>query len=112
MVAIKNLNQFDVCLINLDPTFGAEIKKTRPCVIISPNSVNHSQLKTLIIAPMTSTLWNNHPLRIDCVFQKKQGQIALDQMRSIDRRRILSLLGSLHSKTSEKLINRLQILFS
>jgi mRNA interferase MazF len=106
-----NFNRFDVYLINLDPTVGSEIKKTRPCVIVSPDSLNHSYLKTLIIAPMTSTLWDKHPLRIDCVFQKKKGQIALDQIRAVDRSRMLSFLGVLHGKTAEKLLDTLGEMF-
>ncbi len=105
------LSRFDICLINLDPTVGSEIKKTRPCIIISPDHLNHSRLKTVIIAPMTSTVWDNHPTRIDSVFQKKSGQIALDQMRAIDRLRILSVLGKLHPKTADKVLETLQVIF-
>jgi mRNA interferase MazF len=110
-VDLVNLNRFDICLINLDPTIGSEIQKIRPCVIVSPDDLNHSRLKTVIIAPMTSALWEDHPTRVNCSFQKKQGQIAVDQIRTVDRVRILSVLGKLHSKTANKLLETLQIMF-
>ncbi|WP_199741651.1 type II toxin-antitoxin system PemK/MazF family toxin [Legionella sp. km535] len=86
MVKIK---RFDVFLVNLDPTIGSEIKKTRPAVIISPDSMNLSRLKSVIIAPMISTIKDNFPTRILTKFKDKKGQIALDQLRSIDRTRIV-----------------------
>ena len=75
MVKIK---RFDVFLVNLDPTIGSEIKKTRPAVIISPDSMNLSRLKTVIIAPMTSTIKDNVPTRLSIEFKDKKGQIALE----------------------------------
>lgn len=88
MVAPK---KFEVFLINLDPTIGSEIRKTRPCVVISPDDMNNV-LMTAIIAPLTSThkAW---PTRIDVVFQRRNGQVALDQIRTIDRARLVKKLG-------------------
>lgn len=108
MVIVK---RFDVCLIDLDPTVGSEIKKTRPAVIISPDSMNLSRLKTIIIAPMTSTLRDSFPTRINTVFQNKEGQIALDQLRSIDRIRIVKKLGHLDVETENKILLILSIMF-
>lgn len=110
MVAIK---RFDICLINLDPTAGSEIKKTRPCLIISPDSMNLSRLKTIIIAPMTTTIREHFPTRIAIEFKRKKGQIALDQLRAIDRIRIIKVLGTLESSASKiKIQQLLQIMFS
>ena len=79
------LKRFDICLVNLDPTIGSEMKKKRPVVIISPDSMNLSRLKTIIVAPMTSTVRDGFPTRVTLNFNNKIGQIALDQVRSIDR---------------------------
>ncbi|WP_133131471.1 type II toxin-antitoxin system PemK/MazF family toxin [Legionella yabuuchiae] len=109
MVKIK---RFDVCLVNLDPTVGSEIKKTRPAVIISPDSMNLSRLKTVIIAPLTSTIRESFPTRVRTIFQGKEGQIALDQLRSIDRSRIVKKIGKLESKSSDESLNILSIMFA
>ncbi|WP_367606438.1 type II toxin-antitoxin system PemK/MazF family toxin [Legionella sp. W05-934-2] len=109
MVKIK---RFDVCLVNLDPTVGSEIKKTRPAVIISPDSMNLSQLKTVIVAPLTSTIREPFPTRVKTSFQGKEGQVALDQLRSIDRSRIVKKLGKLDSKSSDDILTILSIMFS
>lgn len=103
-------NRFDVCLINLDPTIGSEIKKTRPCVIISPNEMNR-HIRTVIVAPMTTT-GKEYPTRIPCVFQKKKGEIVLDQIRTIDKTRLIRYLGTLDSETQVKVISVLQRLFA
>lgn len=108
MVKIK---RFDVFLVNLDPTIGSEIKKTRPAVIISPDSMNLSRLKTVIIAPMTSTIKDNFPTRILTEFKDKQGQIALDQLRSIDRTRIVKKLGVIEREVQNKVLDLLSIIF-
>ena len=73
------IDRFDVYLVNLDPTLGSEIKKTRPCLIISPDEMNHN-IQTVIVAPMT-TAGKSYPTRVACTFQKKQGRIVLDQQR-------------------------------
>lgn len=108
MVKIK---RFDVFLVNLDPTIGSEIKKTRPAVIISPDSMNLSRLKTVIIAPMTSTIKDNFPTRILTEFKDKKGQIALDQLRSIDRTRIVKKLGAIEREAQIKVLDLLSIIF-
>lgn len=108
MVKIK---RFDVFLVNLDPTIGSEIKKTRPAVIISPDSMNLSRLKTVIIAPMTSTIKDNFPTRILTEFKDKKGQIALDQLRSIDRTRIVKKLGVIEKEARNKVLDLLSIIF-
>ena len=90
------LNQYQIVLVNLDPTIGHEIKKTRPCVIISPNEMNHS-LETIVIAPMTSTS-KNYPTRIKVKHGDKIGWIVLDQIRTIDRHRVIKIFDKLTDK--------------
>ena len=79
--------RFDVYLVNLDPTVGSEIKKTRPCVIVSPNEMNN-HISTIIVAPLTSKL-RNYPTRVPCRVEGKQGQIVLDQIRTVDKSRLV-----------------------
>lgn len=105
-----NISRFDVCLVNLDPTLGSEIKKTRPCLIISPNEMN-KYIKTVIIAPMT-TKSRSYPSRVLVTFQGKTGQIVLDQIRTIDKIRILKKLGNIHTKTAHKVSKILLEMFS
>lgn len=105
------LERFDVCLVNLAPTIGSEIKKTRPALIISPNSMNLSRLKTIIVAPMTTTVRNNFPTRVDVKFKNKFGQIALDQLSGIDRTRIIKNIGCVDSKTGDEVLRILGIMF-
>lgn len=105
------INRFDVFLVNLDPTIGSEIKKTRPAVIISPNSMNLSRLKTVIIAPMTSTIKEDFPTRVMTQFKGKNGQIVLEQLRAIDRTRIVKKLGFIENETQTDVLNILGILF-
>ncbi len=104
--------KFDVCLVNLDPTVGAEIKKTRPCLVISPNSMNHSRLKTVIIAPLTSKIRENFPTRVTINFADKRGQVALDQLRVIDRARVVQILGPINRKAKDEVTDVLQALFA
>lgn len=108
MVKIK---RFDVFLVNLDPTIGSEIKKTRPAVVISPDSMNLSRLKTVIIAPMTSTIKDNFPTRVLTEFKDKKGQIALDQLRSIDRTRMVKKLGVIEIESQNKILDLLSVIF-
>jgi mRNA interferase MazF len=93
-------NRFEVCLVNLDPTIGSEIKKTRPCLIISPDEMNRS-IRTVIIAPMT-TAGKPYPTRIQCRFKGKSGQIVLDQIRTVDQRRLVRKLGKISDKMGQK----------
>lgn len=105
------LKRFDIFLVNLDPTIGSEIKKTRPAVIISPDSMNLSRLKTVIIAPMTSSIKENFPTRVNTEFKDKKGQVALDQLRSIDRSRLIQKLGFMDKETQLNILNILTIMF-
>jgi len=105
------LKRFDICLVNLDPTIGTEMKKTRPVVIISPDSMNFSRLKTIIVAPMTSNVRDDFPTRVTLNFNNKKGQIALDQVRSIDRTRIIKILGSLDTGVENNVLNLLSVMF-
>ncbi len=90
------INQYDVFLINLDPTIGHEIKKSRPCLIISPDEMNKN-IETVIIAPMT-TKSRNYPTRVCINFENKEGFIVLDQIRTIDKIRFIKKLGKIDSK--------------
>ncbi len=96
-----DLNQYHIVLVNLDPTVGSEIKKTRPCVIISPNEMNR-YLQTVIIAPMTSQS-RNYPTRIEVKHHNKKGWVVLDQIRTVDKLRILKVLDKLTDKEILKL---------
>ena len=104
------VKRFDVYLINLDPTIGSEIKKTRPCVVISPDEMNRN-IRTVIIAPMTSAQ-KEYPTRVSCTFRKKQGQIVLDQLRTVDKTRLIQKLGTIDSKAQLDVISVLQRLFA
>jgi mRNA interferase MazF len=104
------INRFDVYLINLDPTIGSEIHKTRPCLVVSPDEVNHN-LRTAIVAPMTSR-GRPYPSRVGCRFKGKQGQVALDQIRAVDRARLVKRLGRLDGPTSTLVLNVLQEMFA
>ena len=92
------MKRFDVVLVSLDPTMGSEIKNSRPCVVVSPDEMNQ-WLQAIIVAPMTSTK-QNYPTRVGVLFDGKSGDIALDQIRTIDEKRILKTLGSIDSQTS------------
>ena len=104
------VNRFDVYLINLDPTVGSEIQKTRPCLIISPDEINR-HIRTVIVAPMT-TAGKDYPTRISCKFKKGKGQIVLDQIRTIDKTRLIKKLGSINPETQAEVISLLQRLFA
>lgn len=104
------VNRFDVYLTNLDPSVGSEIRNTRPCLIISPDEMN-LYIRTVIVAPMT-TAGKDYPTRITCQFKKKKGHIVLDQIRTIDKTRLIKKLGALDSETQLKVISVLQRLFA
>jgi len=95
------ISQYDVYWVDLDPTKGHEIKKTRPCVVISPNEMN-KYIGTVIIAPMTSKS-KQYPSRIEVLFNQKQGWIVLDQIRTIDNRRLIKKIGSLKKNEISKI---------
>ena len=103
------VKRFDVCLVTLDPTIGHEIQKTRPCLVISPDEMNR-YIGTVIIAPMT-TKERKYPTRIPCVFQKKKGQIVLDQIRTVDKKRLVKNLGSISTKAQNQTLSILQEMF-
>ena len=86
--------QYDIVLVNLDPTVGSEIQKTRPCVIVSPNEMN-KYLNTIVIAPMTSSV-KKYPTRISVNHDGKKGMIVIDQIRTVDKKRIVKVLGKLN----------------
>jgi mRNA interferase MazF len=104
------IKRFDVYLVNLDPTLGSEIRKTRPCLVVSPDEMNRP-LRTVIVAPLT-TKGRPYPTRIPCRFQGKQGQVVLDQIRTVDRVRLVKKLGRLTAKTSTTVLDVLRQIFS
>ncbi len=104
------INRFDVYLVNLDPTVGSEIKKTRPCVVVSPDEMNH-YIRTAIVAPMT-TKGQAYPSRVPCRFKGKRGQVVLDQIRTVDRRRLVKRLGRLTSTSAATVLQVLQEMFA
>ena len=104
------VRRFDVFLINLDPTVGHEIKKTRPCLVISPDEMNR-HISTIIVAPMT-TKGRNYPTRVQCTFQGKRGQIVLDQIRTIDKERFVKRLGKISKRAQMEVLRILQEMFS
>ncbi len=89
--------QYGIYLVNLDPTIGHEIKKTRPCLVISPDEMNHN-IQTVIIAPMT-TKSHKYPTRVQVTVQNKKGWIVLDQIRTIDNQRLIKKIGKINSET-------------
>ncbi|MAY86310.1 MAG: growth inhibitor PemK [Pseudooceanicola sp.] len=95
------VNQYEIYWVNLDPTVGSEINKTRPGLIISPDDSN-KHLNTLLIAPLTSTI-RRFPMRVNIVLNGKKGQVALDQIRCVDKSRLTKKLGQLSSKEEKKL---------
>ncbi len=101
---------FDVYLVNLDPAVGYEIKKSRPCLVISPDELNRN-ISTVIVAPMT-TKGRNYPSRVSCTFNDKKGQILLEQMRAVDKIRLIKRLGKVDSFIQAQVFSVLSELFS
>jgi mRNA interferase MazF len=104
------VSRFDVFLVNLDPTVGSEIRKTRPCVVISPDEMNRF-IRTVIVAPLTSK-GRSYPTRVDCRFDNKDGQIVLDQIRTVDKVRLVKRIGRLDEVTQEDLLDGLAEMFA
>lgn len=104
------VSRFDVVLVQLDPTRGSEIRKTRPSVVISPNEMNQA-LKTVVVAPMT-TGGHAYPWRVPLTFGGKAGRIALDQIRTLDRERLVRRLGSLDTGTAQRVLDTLAEMFA
>ncbi|MDR3628127.1 MAG: type II toxin-antitoxin system PemK/MazF family toxin [Ignavibacteriaceae bacterium] len=102
--------RFDIFYVNLDPTIGSEIKKIRPCVIISPDEMNKN-ISTVIIAPVTSKL-HNYPTRVPCKVEGRQGQIVLDQIRTVDKVRLIRKVEMLSIITQNKVLEVLREMFS
>jgi mRNA interferase MazF len=94
------INQYDIVLVNLDPTMGSEMKKTRPCVVLSPNEMN-KYLQTIVVAPMTTSS-KPYPTRVEIKHNQTKGWIAIDQIRTVDRARIVKRYETLTSKEIEK----------
>jgi mRNA interferase MazF len=104
------VQRFDVFLINLDPTLGSEIQKTRPCVVISPDEMNR-HIATVIVAPMT-TKGQTYPTRVACLFQGKEGQIVLDQIRTVDKTRLVKWLGQISLDEQKVVLDTLAEMFT
>lgn len=104
------ISRFDVYLVNLDPTLGSEIKKTRPCLVVSPDEMNH-HVRTVIIAPLT-TAGQAYPTRVPCRFKGKKGQVVLDQIRTVDQSRLVKRLGRLDAGTAAAVLDVLQEMFA
>src|ERR1700690_2047198 len=104
------VKRFDIYLINLDPTTGHEIKKTRPCLIVSPDEMNR-HIATVIVAPMTSH-GQSYPTRVACRFQGKDGQIVLDQLRTVDKERLVRKLGQISAATQKLVLAVLAEMFA
>ena len=104
------VNRFDVYLVTLGRTRGSEIQKTRPCLVVSPDEMNH-HIRTVIVAPMT-TKGQSYPTRVPCRFKGKGGQIVLDQLRTVDKARLVRPLGRLDPKTGAKALAVLAELFA
>ncbi len=104
------VRRFEVYLVNLDPTIGSEIQKTRPCLIISPDEMN-AHIATVIVAPMT-TKGRPYPTRVSCRFQGKEGQVVLDQIRTIDKARLVKKLGRIATDTQKQVLAVLAELFA
>jgi mRNA interferase MazF len=104
------VSRFDVYLVVLDPTVGSEIQKTRPCLIISPDEMNR-HIATVIVAPMT-TKGRPYPTRVACTFQGKEGQVVLDQIRTVDKSRLARKLGEISEETQIEVLSVLNEMFS
>lgn len=103
-------SRFGIFLVALDPTQGHEIRKTRPCVVISPDEMNR-HVGTVIVAPMT-THGQGYPTRVPIVFRRKKGQIVLDQIRTVDKTRLIKQIGHLDRSTSNRVLSVVQEMFA
>jgi mRNA interferase MazF len=103
------VDRFSVFLVRLDPALGSEMAKTRPCVVVSPDAINHL-VRTVIVAPLTSTI-KRFPYRVSCKFDGRQGQIALDHLRAIDKSRLAKRLGHLDAAARARVTSTLVEMF-
>ena len=110
MVTQECVSRGDIYLVALNPTRGSEIKKTRPCVVVSPDELN-AHLRTFIVAPLT-TGGHPYPFRVRCSFDGKDGYVVADQLRAVDRERLVRRLGSLSETTLNELLAVLQAMFA
>jgi len=110
MDVVSSPRRDEVWLVSLDPTQGSEIQKTRPCLVVSPNEVNE-HLRTVIVAPMTTT-GRSYPTRVSMTFQKRHGQVALDQIRAVDRQRLVRRLGTAPAKAVQSVSSVLVEMFA
>jgi mRNA interferase MazF len=110
VVAGQQFRRGEIYLVNLSPSLGGEIQKSRPCLVVSPDELNR-HLKTLIVAPMT-TGSHRYPFRVPCRFRGRSGHVVLDQIRTVDRDRLLGRLGRLSSSTLKESLAVLQEMFS
>ena len=104
------INRFDVYIVVLDPTVGSEMQKTLPCLIISPDEMNR-HIATVIVAPMI-TKGRSYPTRVACTVQGKEGQVVLDQIRTIDKSRLARKLGQINDETQLEVLSVLNEMFS
>ena len=104
------VKRFDVYLVALDPTIGSEIQKTRPCLVVSPNEMNR-HIATVIVAPMT-TKGQSYPSRVPCLFEGKEGQVVLDQLRTVDKTRLVKHLGQIDAETQAAVLGILAKIFT
>ncbi|HET9982448.1 MAG TPA: type II toxin-antitoxin system PemK/MazF family toxin [Longimicrobiales bacterium] len=104
------MRRFDVYLVNLDPTVGSEIRQTRPCLVISPDEMNR-YIRTVIVAPMT-TKGRDYPTRVACSFDGKDGEVVLDQIRTVDKTRLVKRLGRLAEETQADVLSALAEMFA
>ncbi|NQV73231.1 type II toxin-antitoxin system PemK/MazF family toxin [bacterium] len=111
----EEIRRFDVYLVDLNPTLGSEIRKKRPCLIISPDEMNR-HIRTVIIAPIViapmTSKGRNYPTRINCSFQKVKGQVVLDQIRTVDKLRLTQKLGSVSKKVQDLTLHTLAEMFA
>jgi len=107
---VVGVDRFDVVLVQLDPARGSEIRKTRPAVVVSPNEMNQA-LRTAVVAPMT-TAGHAYPWRVAVTFGGRAGRIALDQIRTVDRERLLRRLGTLDGDTARRVLDTLAEMFA
>ena len=104
------VRRFDVYLVALDPTLGSEMQKTRPCLVVSPDEMNR-HIATVIVAPMT-TRGRPYPSRVACQFEGREGQIVLDQLRTVDKARLIKFLGSIPEETQHAVLDTLARMFA
>ena len=104
------IKRFGIYLVKLDPTVGSEMQKTRPCVVVSPDEMNR-HLRAVIVAPLT-TGGQSYPTRVACTFQGKSGQVVLDQIRTVDKTRLVRRLGAIDARTQPRILDVLLEMFA